>query len=787
MSPSSFRVTVADTSLNTAMDEMRKSAVTHHAYVQQKNKADFLITDRILVTFKKPVSNEVLSAFMGKYSLLLLSKYSEREFLFQLTDGTGMNPVKLVVVINETESKLVESCEHDLNKRMKPSSLDLPTDSKYIQQWHLHRRFSNPAFDQRSSSDCELAWQALGHFGNSDVVIGITDDGCKLDHSDFNSDGKFAHWGYMQDRSLIHRDTISANPQNMYQSGADHGTCCCGVIAAEKDAVLTVGAAPGCRLLPIKWESDDSGLYVSDSKLITVLNFISDKVDILSNSWGSSPESNYASNVLSKITTLANTGGRRGKGILFLWAAGNENCPIQYTGNKDIPCDNGYDENGRWKGVETSRNFEHNLVGIPGVMHIAALASNAQRSHYSNYGEGISLCAPSSNSHEYWRMAVTGLGILTTSGTSRKFDDQFGGTSSATPLIAGIAGLVISANPTLSAIELVSLLQRTAAKELEMTDYPKTIPNGDDPDTSWDISPVAPFDKGSFKNIGHPDGTWSPWFGFGKADAAAAVTAALRVGGSVSDLSGSVSLSSNPMKSIPDFNTTGITDIIQVQSGITVASLKIAVKITHSFIGDLVIKVISPRGTPVILHNRNGGSAKNINKIYDIQNTPTLSIINGESANGNWALEVTDLAQQDAGTLDSWTLQIGNAESGEWTLEDVAAVVIPDNKPAGIQRVINNTVTGTCKSLDVFIDITHSYVGDLMVQLISPKGTVINLHNKEGGSADNIIRSYDFNMMPALEALKGESLKGDWKLKVSDTAREDTGKLNKWSLHFIKE
>lgn len=172
------------------------------------------------------------------------------------------------------------------------------------------------------------------------------------------------------------------------------------------------------------------------------------------------------------------------------------------------------------------RVFRNNLVGIPGVMHVAAMASTAQRSHYSNYGTGIGICAPSSNSHEYHRLTIKGLGISTTTGEGSGATSRFGGTSSATPLVAGIAGLVISANSALTALEVISVLKQTASKNLNMQEYPKTPPANFDPDTSWDISPIVPFDKGDFKDIGSPDGTWSPWFGHGKVDALAAVTKA---------------------------------------------------------------------------------------------------------------------------------------------------------------------------------------------------------------------------------------------------------------------
>src|SRR5688572_19820284 len=786
VSPGSTRVTVSNDILDPLMEEMRKKAVTHHAYTQENNNAEFLITDRVIVTFREPVDNDRLSRFMAKYALILRNKYSEREYLFQLTDQTGMNPVKLVVELNEKENDLIESCEHDLNKRMQISAVNLPTDTKYIQQWHLHTRLINAAFNPQSSSNCEGAWNLMSNFGSPDVVIGVTDDGCKVDHTDFNSANKFAQWGYMEGTNLINRDSVSANPQNMYQNGADHGTCCCGVVAAETDGTLTVGAAPGCRLLPVKWQSSGPSLFISDSKLLTVLSFISDKVDILSNSWGSSPESNFASNVINKITQLAQNGGRRGKGIVFMWAAGNENCPIKYSGPLNIPYDNGYNEFGSWEGVNTSNLFEHNLVGIPGVMHIAALASNAQRSHYSNYGEGISLCAPSSNSHEYWRMAVTGLGITTTSGRFPFSDSEFGGTSSATPLVAGIAGLVISANPNLTALEVISVLQRTAGKSLSMTDYPKTLPALFDTDTSWDISPVSPFHKGDFTNINHPDGTWSPWFGFGKVDATTAVAEAIRLaGGTISE--NILNKTSAPSKSIPDNEPVGISDMITVDETGSISAIKITLDISHTYIGDLIIKLISPHGTTVVLHNRNGGSTKNINKTYDLQNTPSLSLLKGQPVHGDWILQIADVAAIDSGTLNNWKLQIGLSQDQSIILDDAPGMVIPDNNPVGIERILNTTNTGIIKEAEVGIDITHSYVGDLLVNLVSPGGITVSLHNKVGGSADNIIKTFNFNNTINLKSLRGEKVEGTWKLKVSDTAGQDIGKLNKWSLKLVKE
>ncbi|NES64241.1 MAG: S8 family serine peptidase [Okeania sp. SIO2D1] len=541
VSSASSRITCRTADLERLMSQSRHLAPTHHAYQIAETNQDFLITDRIFVRFHESTTPEQIDDFAGRYGLLKKNVYSGRDYLFQLTNHTGINPVKLVVKLTEEED-LVEMVDHDMNYIVQVCSH--PTDTHYIDQWHLHKRLTHPEFDPRSSSQCEASWELLGSHGSLDVVIGVTDDGCKLDHHDFDSPGKFAGWGYFVGSQLVKNTDIGADPTRMYQEKANHGTSCAGVIAAEVDAVLTVGAAPGCRLFPIKWESRGPILYISDSKIMHVLDFIADKVDILSNSWGGAPENKYGPIVTERISELARTGGRRGKGIIFLWAAGNANCPIQHTTSVKVPYTPGWDWDpiasvSVWVGVKTARHFKNDLVGIPGVMHVAALASNARRSHYSNYGTGIGICAPSSNSHAYWRLpsTVKGLGITTTTGPTDEgpaiVTGGFGGTSSATPLVAGIAALVISANPELTALEVISILKRTASKDLSLEGYPRTPPAIFDPDTSWDVSPVAPFDKGDFIDTGDPDGTWSPWFGHGRVDARAAVEEALRLRSSV--------------------------------------------------------------------------------------------------------------------------------------------------------------------------------------------------------------------------------------------------------------
>ncbi|WP_273021404.1 S8 family serine peptidase [Rheinheimera sp.] len=101
---------------------------------------------------------------------------------------------------------------------------------------------------------------------------------------------------------------------------------------------------------------------------------------------------------------------------------------------------------------------------------------------------------------------------------------------------------------------------------------------------------------------------------------------------------------------------------------------------------------------------------------------------------------------------------------------------IPDNTPEGISSIISVPQSGSLFGVNVSVDITHTWRGDLIVVLRSPEGTEHTLHNRTGGSEDNLVQSWQ------LDSFNGEEMQGDWTLTVSDNANLDTGTLNNWQL-----
>ena len=124
------------------------------------------------------------------------------------------------------------------------------------------------------------------------------------------------------------------------------------------------------------------------------------------------------------------------------------------------------------------------------------------------------------------------------------------------------------------------------------------------------------------------------------------------------------------------------------------------------------------------------------------------------------------------------SLMVNPIGLNDFTYNNSDPVAIPDNNPTGISSVITIADDITIFDTNSFVDITHTWRGDLIVTLTSPAGTTATLSNRSGGGDDNIQESFQTSVF------NGESTQGDWTLTVSDNAGADTGTLNNWSVTF---
>ncbi|TVQ62963.1 MAG: hypothetical protein EA378_03885 [Phycisphaerales bacterium] len=111
---------------------------------------------------------------------------------------------------------------------------------------------------------------------------------------------------------------------------------------------------------------------------------------------------------------------------------------------------------------------------------------------------------------------------------------------------------------------------------------------------------------------------------------------------------------------------------------------------------------------------------------------------------------------------------------------------LPINDNSSFNSTIVVPDTYCVGDLEVDIDITHTFIGDLRVILTNPTGVSVTLHDRTGGGADDIVRRYSVSE-PAdgpgsMSDFEGLPVGGTWTLNVSDNAGGDTGTLNSWSL-----
>uniref|UniRef100_A0AAU2VM64 Neutral metalloproteinase n=1 Tax=Streptomyces sp. NBC_00008 TaxID=2903610 RepID=A0AAU2VM64_9ACTN len=121
----------------------------------------------------------------------------------------------------------------------------------------------------------------------------------------------------------------------------------------------------------------------------------------------------------------------------------------------------------------------------------------------------------------------------------------------------------------------------------------------------------------------------------------------------------------------------------------------------------------------------------------------------------------------------------GGTDPGGTVFENTTATAIPDHGSAVTSSVNVTGRTGNAPStLKAGVDITHTYRGDLVIDLVAPDGTAYRLKNSSSSdSADNVKTTYTVNA-------SSEAANGTWKLKVQDVYSGDTGKINSFKLTF---
>ncbi len=135
---------------------------------------------------------------------------------------------------------------------------------------------------------------------------------------------------------------------------------------------------------------------------------------------------------------------------------------------------------------------------------------------------------------------------------------------------------------------------------------------------------------------------------------------------------------------------------------------------------------------------------------------------------------------EDVEQEHDWTPWCDIAGGGEITAHSFhndETLAIPDNDPDGVVSTIDVDVEGTVESVVVDLSITHTYNGDLVVNL-HKDGVSSEIYNGNGPGEDVLLVDHQ------VDGFEGVDSSGAWELEVIDTMAIDEGDLEEWSLHL---
>lgn len=481
----------------------------------------------------------------------------------------------------------------------------LPNDPLFNQQWYLKNTGQTGG-----TVGMDLNVVNVWHdYTGAGVRIAVVDDGIDYLHPDldnnYNQSADFDAARRINNGFPVNRDD-------------NHGTAVAGIIAGEaNNGEGGVGVAYGATVSSIRKDFDNPSLQATGLALEQMANF-----DVVNNSWGFRFPfaDNFSTDAFAGYQNAMQTAvetGRNGLGTVLVFSGGNS----RLAGD--------------------SSNY-HNLQNSRYAIAVAALNDRGEHTFYSSPGANLLVSAFGGDR--------TVDGIVTTdrrgfSGyTNSNYTNNFGGTSSAAPMVAGIVALILEANPDLGYRDVQEILAYSARQT-------------DTQDTDWQFNGARNWNGGGLHT--------STDYGFGLVDAHAAVRLAetwntQHTAANESAVQGTRS----PNLAIVD--NAEATNQITLNQNLTIDRVEVGVNINHTRIGQLELVLVSPSGTESVLMARPGVAADNPSVSFQSNLRFTFSSTQfwGEDAAGAWTLRVRDRVSGNEGILNNWTLRAyGDAPS----------------------------------------------------------------------------------------------------------------------------
>ncbi len=581
-------------------------------FYTSKNKhpgARIVLTGEIIVQFPSGCTEDLIVAIEKEYGLERLKTFNFGQNTFLYRTGDPLNSLDAAIRLY-VSGRVNYAYPYWLWRRAKRAT---PNDTLFPDQWHLDNTGQGSG---TAGEDVNITSVWDIYQGSSSEVIAIVDDGLEIAHEDLSPNIIAGQsWDYVEG--------------DQDPTAGDHGTSCAGVAAASGFNSLGVtGAAPqaglvGHRLLGASTDVNEADALTRNNNLI----------DIYSNSWGppdAAPPNFFVyregpGSLTEDALENGVTNGRGGLGSIYVWAGGN-----------------GYDsDNSNYDGYANSRY----------TIAVAASTNDGDRADYSEKGANILVNAPS------LECSTCSPGITTTDRSGSEgynntgnYYSGFGGTSAATPLVAGVIALMFETNPDLTWRDVQRILITTAEKN-------------DSGDTGWATN-------GTGYDINYH-------YGFGRIDAQAAVALSAA---STCDYAvvPNVNGSSSPDLPIPDNNTIGVSDTINITDDVIIEFVEVYFTADdHTYWGDLEITLLSPEGTESVLSEQHlSGYSDDYDMWYVNWRFGSVRHF-GESSQGDWTITIRDLFPADTGTFQTWSINI------------YGTVGVPPTAIAGDKQTVN--------------------------------------------------------------------------------------------------
>ena len=465
------------------------------------------------------------------------------------------------------------------------------SDPWYGCQWHLS---NTGQFGAGGAQDINVEEVWATNKGEG-VTVAVVDAGIQVDHQD------------LVDNIDTSRNHDYTNSDAFFEFPHFHGTSVAGLIAARDNSLGVRGVAPRASIYSLNLLLNNTVDNQADAMIFELASSrgLETRTGISNNSWGAPDTAlmEAAPTLWEWAIERGITEGFGGKGILYVWAAGNG------------------------AGIADHSNLDE-YANFYGVTAVCSVDYNDVKSSYSELGSNLWVCAPSDTRQE-------GLPQITTTDLAHRYTAEFGGTSAAAPIVSGVAALVRAANSELTWRDLKLILAASARRN----------------DTYFGV-----WEEGALKYGSETDRYWfSHDYGFGVVDAGAAVALASDWDKVPAMRKITANWNRSSGLNIPDAGPE-VTSTATVPANYIefVEFVAIETDFSHSAVRSLAVALESPTSTESILAysaDYFGGPAVP----FRFGSARHL----GEDPGGDWTLKVQDQYRGNRGAwLRSWKITI---------------------------------------------------------------------------------------------------------------------------------